>query len=405
MKHLFKILGMACLIAITNVAFFSCSDDEDNLPKSYKMQINLNFNDDLSFEDLSDVKVSLTNEKGQEQIVDMIKASTEVTVLQGQYSLALTGKVTDVQTEYVAGKANLDLFADASVSINVEKIYKSALIFKAIYTTGAGGGPGKTPTQDSYFEIVNNSDEVQYLDQLLLSSPMTGKTKNAWQANGYNDIYESGQGVVIAFPGTGKDYPLEPGKSIVIANNAVDLNSLVEDKDPNKGKFVDLSKADWEIYVTPGNGEVDYKAPNMDVIFRNNKYMTAFGLGYFGRCYLLARLPQGMTPSQFAADKKNVMTTPGTSGSIEFMMIPSKYVIDAVEIWNASETEHNNTFLPKDDAQGVLSSDAWQGKCVRRKVVKIENGRPYYQDTNNSHNDFLRNQPLNPGVTPTEVDK
>jgi hypothetical protein len=46
----------------------------------------------------------------------------------------------------------------------------------------------------------------------------------------------------------------------------------------------------------------------------------------------------------------------------------------------------------------------WSGKSIRRKVTKIENGRPYYQDTNNSTNDFLLDQPLKPGVTPTVAD-
>ncbi len=113
-----------------------------------------------------------------------------------------------------------------------------------------------------------------------------------------------------------------------------------------------------------------------------------------------------MTPEIFAGDKNNVMGTPGVQGSkMEFLMIPSKYVLDAVDIWKAESTEHYGTFLPKDDAQGVLASKAWEGKCVRRKVTKIVNGRPYYQDTNNSANDFLNNQPLTPGVTPTAVDK
>ena len=41
---------------------------------------------------------------------------------------------------------------------------------------------------------------------------------------------------------------------------------------------------------------------------------------------------------------------------------------------------------------------------MRRKVSRIENGRAYYQDTNNSSNDFLNNQPLTPGQTPTQAD-
>ena len=133
--------------------------------------------------------------------------------------------------------------------------------------------------------------------------------------------------------------------------------------------------------------------------------MKAFGLGFFGRAYILAKLPDGMSPESYAADANNVMTTPGSTSTMQYLMIPSKYVLDAVDIWNSSNENNYATFLPKDDAQGVLASTAWAGKCVRRKVTKIVNGRAYYQDTNNSSNDFLNNQPLTPGVKPTEVDK
>ena len=86
---------------------------------------------------------------------------------------------------------------------------------------------------------------------------------------------------------------------------------------------------------------------------------------------------------------------------MEYLLIPSKYVLDAVDIWSEKETFHYPTVLAKDDAEGVLASKAWEGKCVRRKVTKIVNGRPYYQYTNNSANDFLNDQALTPGVTPT----
>ena len=112
-----------------------------------------------------------------------------------------------------------------------------------------------------------------------------------------------------------------------------------------------------------------------------------------------------MTPEAYAADPANLQTTPNSTSTMQFLMIPSKYVLDAVDIWNNDNETHYPTFLPKDDAQGVSASETWAGKCIRRKVSKIVNGRAYYQDTNNSSNDFLNNQPLTPGVKPTEVDK
>lgn len=398
MRKIFNVLCMALLAAVTCVGFASCSDDDGGQPQSYDLQINLNLKNDLSLDNISDFAVVLTDDKGQSQTVEFTEGpKATVTVLQGMYTLTASGKVKDEAAATVNGKASVDVFGPATVTLDIEKGIKSPLIFKAIYTTG--GKPGYVT--DQYFEIVNNSDEVQYLDQLMLTAP-TGKqkTENAWQAAGMGHLYESGQGSVLAFPGSGKDFPLEPGQSIVLANDAVNHKELAGDGN----NCPDLSKADWEIYLEYAKGEIDYPAPNLDVLFFNNKFMKAWGLGFFGRAYVLARCPEGMTPQDFAANKENIMTTPNTTSKMEFLMMPSKYVLDAVDIWDGTETQHFATFLPKDDAEGVSASDAWKGKCIRRKVVKVEGGRAYYQDTNNSANDFINNQPLTPGVTPTVAD-
>ena len=391
-RNLFALMLLACGAA----TLFSCSNDDDSI-KSYPMTVKFAMNDGITWNNASDMRLIVSNDKGLRDTIK-IKADTTITFVQGQYEFIVTGKVKDEATAYIQGKATASLFDAATVNIALNKIMQSSLIFKAIFTTG-----GKQYyMKDSYFEIVNNSDEVQYLDGLILSAPNGGqKSANAWQANGYEDLYESGQGQVLAFPGTGREYPLQPGQSVLIANDAVDHRTLA-----GEGNHCpDLSKADWEVYLSYVNGEVDYPAKNLNVIFKNNPYMKAWALGAFGHGYILARLPEGMTPEEFAADSKNIMTMPKTTAKMEYLMVPSKYVLDAVDMWRADESEHYGTFLPKDDAQGVLGSAAWTGKCIRRKVTKIENGRPYYQDTNNSANDWLNEQELTPGKTPTKADK
>lgn len=397
MKKLASKLLTAALLVAGSAVFFSCNSDDDVKVKSYPMAVKFMLNDGMAWNNISDAKLIVANDKGLRDTIS-IKGDTTITFVQGQYTFTVTGKVKDEASAYVQGAANASLFQDATVNVALSKVLRSSLIFKALYTTGGKQGYVK----DSYFEIVNNSDEVQYLDGLILSAPAgIQKNKNAWQANGFENLYACGQGQVLAFPGSGRDYPLQPGQSVVIANDGVNHKDLAG----AGNKCPDLSKADWEVYLKYANGEVDYPAKNLDVIFVNNKYMKAFGLGFFGRAYVLARLPQGVTPEAFAADRSNVKTEPGNaSATMEYLLIPSKYVLDAVDIWSEKETVHYPTFLAKDDAEGVLASKAWEGKCVRRKVTKIVNGRPYYQDTNNSANDFLNDQTLTPGVTPTVAD-
>ena len=397
MKNLASKLLAAALLLVGSAAFFSCNNDDDVKIKSYPMEVKFALNDGLAWNNITDAKLIVSNDKGLHDTIS-IKGDTTITFVQGQYNFVVTGKVKDEAAAYVQGTAGANLFQNATVNVALSKVVRSSLIFKAIYTTGGKQGYMK----DGYFEIVNNSDEVQYLDGLLLSAP-AGKqqNKNAWQANGFEDLYACGQGQVLAFPGSGHDYPLQPGQSVLIANDGANHKDLA-----GAGNHCpDLSKADWEVYLSYVNGEIDYPAKNLDVIFVNNKYMKAFGLGFFGRAYVLARLPQGMTPEAFAADHSNIKKEPGNAAAtMEYLVIPSKYVLDAVDIWDAQTTNHYPTFLAKDDAEGVLASKAWEGKCVRRKVTKVVNGRAYYQDTNNSANDFLNNQELKPGVTPAVAD-
>ena len=397
MKNLASKLLAAALLLVGSAAFFSCNNDDDVKIKSYPMEVKFALNDGLAWNNIADAKLIVSNDKGLHDTIS-IKGDTTITFVQGQYNFVVTGKVKDEAAAYVQGTAGANLFQNATVNVALSKVVRSSLIFKAIYTTGGKQGYMK----DGYFEIVNNSDEVQYLDGLILSAP-AGKqqNKNAWQANGFEDLYACGQGQVLAFPGSGHDYPLQPGQSVLIANDGANHKDLA-----GAGNHCpDLSKADWEVYLSYVNGEIDYPAKNLDVIFVNNKYMKAFGLGFFGRAYVLARLPQGMTPEAFAADHSNIRKEPGNAAAtMEYLVIPSKYVLDAVDIWDAQTTNHYPTFLAKDDAEGVLASKAWEGKCVRRKVTKVVNGRAYYQDTNNSANDFLNNQELKPGVTPAVAD-
>ena len=398
MKKAFLKTLWALFAIVAVVSVVSCSEDEPGV-KSYEVTVNLTMPDGMDLTSIQDLKL-VTTKGTVNDTISLQSASEKITLAQGQYTFAVSGKVKDEATAHVVATGSTDVYANRTVTLALQTVYQSPLVFKAIYTTGGAQGY----MVDGYYEIVNNSDEVQYLDGLVMSAPAGNQKKeNAWQAAGITDRYECGQGTVVAFPGVsgGKEHPLQPGESVVIAQDAANHAEIA----PEGNHCVDLSNANWEIYISNVVSEIDYAAPNLNVIFQNNTYMKAFGLGFFGRAYILAKLPDGMTPEAFAADPANLMTTPNSTSSFQYLMIPSKYVLDAVDIWNNNSETHYPTFLPKDDAKGVLASTAWAGMCVRRKVSKIANGRAYYQDTNNSSNDFLTNQPLTPGVKPTVADQ
>ena len=384
--------GLALLaVALASPVFVACDDDDD--VKTYDLTVELVLPEGVT--SLTDLEVKATKGTATTNII-MNSVTGTVNLPQGSYDITVKGAVAEDVTAKVQGTAKVDLYENTSVKVKLDLIYESPLLFKEIFCAGGKAGY----TQDTYFEIVNNSDEVQYLDQLvMLYGSAAQKAPNAWQASGVTDIYYQSQGSVVAFPGSGKDYPIQPGQSVVIANDATNHQTA----DPD-GIHSDLSKADWEIYLEYSRmGDTDYEAPNLSPIFYNNAYMRAFALGFFNGAYILAKLP--VTPEEYAADSTSYSTTPGTTSATLYMGIASKYVLDAVEAWDRDDAEHYPYFLPKDDAHAVWAPVGFEGKALRRKVAKIENGRVYYKDTNNSSEDFLTDQPQTPGIAPTAVDK
>lgn len=379
--------------------------------KSYTLTVNVTLPDGVAAADIKDIKAeAVKGSKTYSVKIDAVETQDvtgapiesytgTATLTQGEYKFTVTGKLPGSNS--VIGTASVSLYEDVEVNVPLSVISESPLLIKAFQYS-----PGKSfyvLGGDTWIEIVNNSDEDQYLDQIIVVGGMGGqKGPNAWQANGYEKFYGGGcQSPVFAFPGTGKDYKLAPGKSVVLANTPKNHNDGTEETK----NCADLSKADWEFYCSYHASDVDYEGiPNLDLVFNTTKYQANWGQSFFCNAAMLVKLPEGVTPAKYAADAKNIMTTPGTTSDMQFMLFPSEYVLDVVEIYDADEEEHYSVFLPVDDAEGILGTGAWEGNAVRRKVSKIENGRAYYKDTNNSAKDFVSTKGVVPGAEPTTVD-
>ena len=388
MKNFKKLLALS-LLAMSVVAMPSCDtgDDGGKTPaaKKYTLAIDITYPADVDAQDVQGISVVATNEKEQSYSVDTAAVqSLEMTVSSGQYRILVNGKISDAIT--LNGSAAVNVYADASAEVALETVMKSPLIFKSLYYASY-----LYYFNDTYFEIVNNSDEVQYLDQCIIGNMLQlGGKPSPW-------VDEDGKlldrypfyGYVIAFPGNGTTYPLEPGQSVVVANDATDHGPLKAEECPN------LTGADWEIFLNDAGRlfvDNDYAAPNMDVIYSNAQTKT-FGQGAFGSAMVLAKLPAGVTPAQFAADSSNMSTIPNTDGTLYHLMMPSNYVLDAVEMMDPDLTTPTKNLQTKDDASFV-SMEAWTAKAIVRKSTTDESGRVYWQDTNDSAKDFEIDQPL-----------
>lgn len=394
MRNYNKLWTLGLLAAVV-AALPSCDSNEENggLPsaKKYTLSVNISYPADVDKADIQGISIVASNEKNQSYSLDTTAVeNVQLSVASGQYSVMVGGKISAAIT--LNGSATADVYADAEASVALETVMRSPLVFKSLYYVSYN-----YYFSDTYFEIVNNSDEVQYLDQCIVGNmtQLQGRPSQWVDAGGkLLDRYPF-YGYVVAFPGSGTTYPLQPGQSVVVANDATNHTSLNNPADGVQ-KSPNLTGADWEIYLNDagrGHIDVDYDAPNMDVIYTNAQ-TKCFGMGAFGSTMVLAKLPDGVTPSQFAADSSNLSTIPNSENTMYYMMMPSKYVLDAVEMVEPGLETPTKNLLTKDDA-GYVSMEAWSAKAIERKSTTDEQtGRVYYQDTNNSSEDFLIDRPL-----------
>lgn len=394
MKRFFIVLSIAAVAAV-----FATSCKKDETAKKFNLTVNITLPEGVEVNDIVAEATKGNNTTSLEVTKAETAISAKASLPQGDYKISVSGKISSAKS--AVGAVDVSLYADQEVTVALAVVSASPIIIKAVQYT-----PGKQyyiqPLSDTWIELVNNSDEVQYLDQIILIGGMGRQTKpNAWQANGFENLYGGvTQSPVYAFPGTGKDYPLQPGASVVIANAPINHSAQGDGYE----NCADLSKADWEFYAAYNAKDTDYEGvPNMELVHAPFTSQLNWGQNFFAWAGAIIKLPEGTTPSQYAADPEHLMTTPGSTSSSQYLMFDSKLVLDAIDIWEAGAEEHYPTFLPIDDAEGVLGPEAWSGLAVRRKVTKIENGRAYYKDTNKSSADLVVEKVV-PGSTPSKVD-
>ena len=242
-KILFYILPLLAILAVV-----SCSDDDEKVAKNATLSITLKFPDGYTAADLSEISVKVTNTQTS-QTYDATKGDNDkysVVVPSGEYQISVSGQLPGY-IKALNGLANVSVYADTEATVTLSEGSFSGLIFKEIYYSKVKKN-GKTPYNDEFYELYNNSDEVVYLDNVIFGvlEGSQGILPSGWMENGELMKICALTSYITAFPGNGTDYPLQPGKSVVIATKAMNHKD-----DPNgcPESPVNLENADWEIYV------------------------------------------------------------------------------------------------------------------------------------------------------------
>ena len=324
-------------------------------------------------------------------VVDLTKADDETPT-------PIVVRMQGVQNNVVV-KADGSFALTLSLSVVPEA--GSGFVISELYYVGSAyaadaSGKQQQYNGDAYIRITNNSDTVLYADGLaFVESAFLTSTKYDYTPM----VRDSAITVdaIFVIPGSGKEYPVQPGESIVLCDNAQNH----QEADPS---FMNLSGADFEWFTHSTSAsypDIDNPAvPNLEVYYCYTA--TIFILNKQGtKSYALVRLPEGMTKESYLsrytyqAYYTNVLGNPTKPST--YYKIPNEWVVDAVELRGYKYEFAWPVFDPSFDISYTYCGDLNAGSidygtAIRRKVASTTaDGRTVYQDTNNSAEDFERN--------------
>jgi hypothetical protein len=348
-------------------------------------------------------RVTLTNTADASSTTALADASGRATfaeMLPGTYNVAATRSLTDAEAQTLTGIGQrLELNASQNAVVIMEMPNPRAidlrlsgsrlgnLVIKEVYYTGSKTAAGGNYFSDQFVEIYNNSTDTLFLDGLCIADaygvsglinatnrPTEFSSSSLTAGTFQQNVYASS---VWRIPGTGRQRPLAPGRSVVIAQDGV--NHRAADLNPNSP--VDLSGADWETFNERPDGR-DADAPNVPNLER--LYFTGgfdWLLPVFGPGLIIFR-----TDNFDALDR---VAIPGAAATIlPRIRVPNNLVIDAFEALQNSTSRDFKRIPTALDAGFVFADDTYNMQSMRRKTASTIGTRRVLQDSNNSTNDF-----------------
>jgi hypothetical protein len=362
-----------------------------------------------------------TNGKGEVQF-DQISTgvydiSATIRVSAARYT-ALTGEIVDRDVIFNASEKNktISLTSTSALTLKLVSGTIGSWLIKQIYYAGSNTTTGAS-FRDQFIEIHNNTDSILYADSLFIGE-LIGRqsyTNTTYHTlpNGQLDWKKSVNmpagldanndyvytRALFMIPGTGKQYPVLPGKSIILAQTAINHKApftgtdgkTVTVRDPSL--TIDLSSADFEVYLAPFlprplASDIDNPSvPNVGVLAYNGTDMI---LDNLGRTAFIVFKNNGQTPTKDLPQYNYPTIAAPTSTSDKFFQIPNSWIIDAVEMQpnTAASRVPKKLVAALDAGYTFAPSGAYSSQSVIRKTENTENGRVVLKDTNNSVEDF-----------------
>ena len=252
----------------------------------------------------------------------------------------------------------------------------------------AGGG---FYSSGNYLELYNNGDTTVYLDQKLIGVGVSfsydyPNAPCSWSEQWSNDPDGVWIWFLYQFPGSGREYPLTPGKNAVIATDAIDHREFGEGA-------VDLSGAEFEFI---GTADVDNPAAaNLVSVGPRPCCVDGHGLWFYN-----------VSDVVIVADPVDLGTVPRDRYStVPIWRIPADAVLDAATFrygvnygGDVPCPQLVNRRFDRQEASLLGPGDHYYS-AQRHVLYTLPDGRTVLQHTGTSARDFVKLR-RNPGELP-----
>lgn len=326
--------------------------------------------------------VKLVNYAENYVIKGKMDASGKISVeniIPGIYTVTVSSELNanGFTYNYSGNAVNIDLVTNnKEVDIEVGASKSGALVMKELYYCGSKTPSGGSYFRDQFYEIYNNSEVIQNVKGLCIAilNPLTA-TANlpVWPGDdAAKYVYAS----TIWMVPTDKNYPLNPGESVIIAQMADDHKK----SNLNPSSPVNLLSAEFETLVNTSSLISDNPAINMVMAFWPSptpQWLTTV----FGGAFVI------YIPTT-TIDPNNYVSPVGSTSKNYRISIDE--VIDAVElVGNVNQVQLKRVPAVLDAGATTVGS-TYISKSVARKIkTTLTDGRNIYYDTNNSSEDFM----------------
>lgn len=400
-KNFLWSFGIIFFILLNMIA---CKNDDT--PSVSKQEVIFKISPAENISDIKNLSIIFTNVNNQEQKLtftpEISGGKVKIEVPSGIYNIELKASARRKEdSKEVIVRCYLRNISIEKQKLNLEatlqaEVEGGGFVLSELFIVGSKTPANKEYRQSKYFVIYNNSDKTLYADSLVICET---DFMNHIRREDLNPVVLDKAvpvGVVFMVPGKGKDVPVKPGEQIVLADIAKDHSKI-------QSSYPDLSKADFEWFDDPKKDpsldEDIPNVPNMEKIYSYSlSVWNPHSKGFRGYIIAKMQLPVKEYLKKYKYDYSYSTIVKGKKIFKKFSryMIPNDWVIDAVNhthaqgyVWDVmnKKLDQGFTFINgnKDESKRDLATI--------RKVLKEENGRKIYQDTNNSTQDFEIKKP------------